>query len=49
MTSLKHFKEDVNEVKSGTDCGIGVSGFYDFKENDIIDIYEQKEVKRTLK
>ena len=49
MTSLKHFKEDVNEVKSGSECGIGIAGFYDFIENDVIDVYEQKEVKRTLK
>ncbi len=49
LTSLKRFKEDVNEVKNGFECGIGVSGFYDFKENDIIEVYAKKEVKRTLK
>ena len=49
LTSLKRFKEDVNEVKTGYECGIGVAGFYDFKENDIIEVYEQKEVKRKLK
>ena len=49
LTSLKRFKEDVNEVKNGFECGIGVSGFYDFKENDVIEVYAKKEVKRTLK
>ena len=49
LTSLKRFKDDVNEVKAGFECGIGVSGFYDFKENDVIEVYAKKEVKRTLK
>ena len=49
LTSLKRFKEDVNEVKTGFECGIGVSGFYDFEENDVIEVYAKKEVKRTLK
>ena len=49
LTSLKRFKDDVNEVKAGFECGIGVSGFHDFKENDIIEVYAKKEVKRTLK
>ena len=49
LTSLKRFKDDVNEVKAGFECGIGVSGFYDFKENDVIEVYVKKEVKRTLK
>ena len=49
LTSLKRFKEDVSEVKIGYECGIGISGFSDFIENDIIEVYEQKEVKRKLK
>jgi translation initiation factor IF-2 len=49
LTSLKRFKEDVNEVKNGFECGIGVAGFYDFEENDVIEVYAKKEVKRTLK
>jgi len=49
LTSLKRFKEDVKEVKNGYECGIGVAGFDDFQENDIIEVYEQKEVKRALK
>ena len=49
LTSLKRFKEDVTEVKNGYECGIGIAGFSDFEENDIIEVYEQKEVKRALK
>ena len=49
LSSLKRFKEDVPEVKFGYECGIGISGFSDFVENDIIEVYEQKEVKRKLK
>ena len=48
LTSLKRFKEDVNEVKSGYECGIGIQGFQDFLENDIIEVYEMKSVKRKL-
>jgi len=49
LTSLKRFKEDVNEVKNGFECGIGIQGFEDFEENDIIEVYEHKNVKRKLK
>ena len=48
LTSLKRFKDDVNEVKEGYECGIGVKGFTDFYEGDIIEVYEIKEIKRTL-
>ncbi len=48
LTSLKRFKDDVNEVKEGFECGIGVKGFTDFYEGDIIEVYEIKEIKRTL-
>ena len=37
--SLKHEKDDVNEVRKGFECGIGVKNFSDFKENDIIECY----------
>ena len=48
LTSLKRFKDDVTEVKEGFECGIGVQGFTDFHEGDIIEVYEIKEIKRTL-
>ncbi len=48
LTSLKRFKEDVAEVAEGYECGIGVQGFNDFEDKDIIEVYEVKEIKRTL-
>ena len=48
LTSLKRFKDDTSEVKEGFECGIGVQGFTDFVEGDIIEVYEIKEIKRTL-
>ena len=48
LTSLKRFKDDASEVKEGYECGIGVQGFTDFHEGDIIEVYEIKEIKRTL-
>jgi len=48
LTSLKRFKDDATEVKEGFECGIGVQGFSDFNEGDIIEVYEIKEIKRTL-
>jgi len=49
LTSLKRFKDDVSEVLENFDCGIGIDNFKEYKENDIIEVYELKEVKRTLK
>jgi translation initiation factor IF-2 len=48
LHSLKRFKDDASEVKSGFDCGIGIDGFDDMKEGDVIESYENREVKRTL-
>ncbi len=48
LTSLRRFKDDVKEVQEGYECGIGVEGFTDFIEGDILEIFEVKEVKRTL-
>ena len=48
LTSLKRFKEDVADVSEGFECGIGIEGFKDYKEGDIIEVYEIKEIKRTL-
>ena len=49
LTSLKRFKDDATEVLDGYECGIGIDNFADFKEKDIIEVYELKEVKRKLK
>ena len=48
LTSLKRFKDDVNEVLEGFECGIGVHGFTAFEPGDIIEVYEIKEIKRSL-
>ncbi len=48
ISSLKRFQEDVKEVKEGLECGIGLSGTTKFKEGDIIEVYEVKEIKRKL-
>ena len=48
LGSLKRHKDDAGEVKSGFDCGIGIDGFNDIKTGDVIESYEQREVKRTL-
>jgi translation initiation factor IF-2 len=44
LDSLKRFREDVQEVRSGFECGIGVSGFDDFKEGDVLEFYREERV-----
>ncbi len=44
MASLKRFKEDVREVAQGYECGIGLEGFDDFQEGDIIEVFQMVEV-----
>ena len=46
LGSLKRFKDDVKEVSSGMDCGLNIESFNDIKVGDIIEGYEQVEVKR---
>ncbi len=48
LGSLRRFKEDVKEVQSGMECGIGLQGFNDVKEKDVIECYEEKQVEATL-
>ncbi len=48
LESLRRFKDDVNEVKAGTECGIGVRNYNDVKVGDQIEVYERVEVKRSL-
>ncbi len=48
LESLRRFKDDVNEVKQGTECGIGVKNYNDVKEGDQIEVFERVEVKREL-
>ncbi|MEQ8424665.1 MAG: translation initiation factor IF-2, partial [Cyclobacteriaceae bacterium] len=46
MTALKRFKDDVAEVKSGFDCGVSIKNFNDIKVGDVIESYENREVKK---
>ena len=48
LESLRRFKDDVNEVKSGLECGLAVKGYRDIQEGDKIEVYEVHEVERTL-
>jgi len=48
LESLRRFKDDVNEVRSGTECGIGVKNYSDVKIGDHIECFERVEVARTL-
>ncbi|MBQ6542748.1 MAG: translation initiation factor IF-2, partial [Clostridia bacterium] len=45
MASLKRFKDDVKEVASGFDCGIGLEKFNDIKEGDVFECYVTEEYK----
>lgn len=48
LSSLKRFKDDAGEVRSGFDCGMSVDGFLNINEGDVIESFETREVKRTL-
>ncbi len=48
LGSLKRFKDDVKEVVSGYDCGLSVQGYNDIREGDLIEAYEEVEVKKKL-
>jgi len=48
LESLRRFKDDANEVKSGLECGIGVKNYNDVKPGDQIEVFEKVEVPRSL-
>ncbi len=48
LGSLKRFKDDVKEVVSGMECGLTIKNYIDVKVGDVVEAYEQEEVKRTL-
>ncbi len=48
LESLRRFKDDVNEVRAGTECGIAVKDYNDVRANDQIECYERVTVTRTL-
>ena len=47
VTSLKRFKDDVREVQTGYECGIGLSDFQDLKQGDVIETYDLRELPKT--
>lgn len=48
LESLRRFKDDVTEVRAGTECGIGVKNYTDVRAGDQIEVFERTEVARTL-
>ncbi|MEH2920493.1 translation initiation factor IF-2 [Samsonia erythrinae] len=48
LESLRRFKDDVNEVRNGMECGIGVKNYNDVRTGDMIEVFETIEVKRTI-
>ena len=48
LDTLKHLKDDVDEVRKGTECGLSLAGFSDWQEGDALQCYEQVEKERRL-
>ena len=48
LESLRRFKDDVSDVRSGTECGIGVRNYNDVRAGDLIEVYDTKEIARSL-
>jgi len=48
ITSLKRFQDDVREVPKDFECGIGIAGFTDFREGDILETYVREEKSKVL-
>ncbi|MCZ6656354.1 MAG: translation initiation factor IF-2 [Gammaproteobacteria bacterium] len=48
LESLRRFKEDADEVRNGTECGIGVRNYNDVRAGDLIEVYESTEIAREL-
>jgi translation initiation factor IF-2 len=47
ISSLRRFKDDVREVQTGYECGIGVENFNDIKVGDVIEAFEMEEIERA--
>ncbi len=48
IDSLKRFKDDVREVKSGFECGLTLKNYNDIKDGDQLEVFEVQEIARTL-
>jgi translation initiation factor IF-2 len=47
VASLRRFQEDVREVQAGYECGVGIEGFQDLQEGDVIELYGQARQVKT--
>jgi len=48
LKTLKRFKDEVKEVQGGQECGMAFENYEDIREGDVIEIFETKEIERTL-
>jgi len=48
LASLKRFKDDAKEVQAGMECGLTIKNYSDIKVGDVVEAFEEEEVKRTL-
>ncbi|CBK21326.2 uncharacterized protein [Blastocystis hominis] len=48
FNSIRHFKNEVESIEEGKECGIQIKGFTDFKEGDVIETYEYRDVRQPL-
>jgi len=48
INNLRRFKDDVNDVKSGQECGMTFENYHDFRAGDVVEVYELNEVERKL-
>ena len=46
ISSLRHFKEEVNEMATGFECGVGMAGYNDFQEKDVLETYRKERATR---
>jgi translation initiation factor IF-2 len=48
LESLRRFKDDVADVRNGTECGVGVRNYNDVRSGDLIEVFDIKEIAREL-
>ena len=48
LESLRRFKDDVSDGRNGTECGIGVRNYNDVRSGDLIEVFDTKEIARSL-
>ena len=48
LSTLKRFKDEVNEVREGMECGMGFVGYQDLQKGDLIECFEVEEIERKL-